>query len=107
MKGQSAPSDARGDQAVPSEGGESQGPSATELIEQRAAREKQFEAAVETARARVQEIEQQANTLRERLNPMSTTFVYGAGGTLDVNEEHRIRAELQQLPTRLEEAKRG
>jgi hypothetical protein len=82
-------------------------PSATELIEQKANREKEFEAAIDAARARVAEIEKHMNELAARLDVRSTTFVHGAGGSLDVNEEARIRAELAEQPARLEAAKRA
>jgi hypothetical protein len=45
--------------------------------------------------------------LAERLNPMSTTFIYGPAGTLDLTEEGRVRAELQELPGRIEAARRA
>ena len=68
---------------------------------------KQFEAAVEAARAQVSAVEKRMNDLAERLNPLSTTFVYAPGGSLDVNERFRIEAELQEQPVKLEAAKRA
>jgi len=82
-------------------------PSASDLIAQKAERLKQFEAAVESARAQVAAVEKHMNDLAERLNPLSTTFVYAPGGSLDVNERFRIEAELQEQPSKLEAAKRA
>lgn len=83
-----------------------QEPSASELLEQRARREREFEAAIEAARERVVELERRMTELMQRLNPASTTFIYGPGGTLDLTEEGRIRAELKDMPGRIEAARR-
>jgi hypothetical protein len=84
----------------------SEGPDATTLIAQKKAREKEFEEAVEAARARVRELEERLRVQAERLNPMSVTFIYHRPqGTLDLSEEVRIKEEIEQLQVQIPAAK--
>jgi hypothetical protein len=73
-------------------------------LEERRAREQQFEAAIAAARVRVQQVQARLEELQAKLNPMSTAFIFGPMGSNNTNEELSTRAELQQGPARLAEA---
>ncbi len=58
------------------------------------------------AETRVRSLEEQQTKLEARLNPMSTTFVYGAAQQIDaIAEERRIREELRKTQADLAEAR--
>ncbi len=45
--------------------------------------------------------------LSEKLNPMSVSYIYGAGGSNDANEELRVRAELREAESQLQAARQA
>lgn len=57
--------------------------------------------ALRAAEAEVTAVETRIRELSSRLNPMSTTYIYGAGGSNDANEELRLRDELRQAEEQL------
>ena len=77
--------------------------------EERAGHLEPFEDAVTQAQGRVQTLEATVEDLQQRLNPMSTTYVYGgtAGpvGASQADEERRVRQELAAAERELEQAR--
>ena len=57
------------------------------------------------AKQRLKEVEERIAELRERLNPMSTKYVFGAGGGQDPNEVFAVQGELGKAETEREEAR--
>jgi len=51
--------------------------------------------------------EAQVRELSDKLNPMSVSYIYGAGGSNDANEELRVREELRQAESGLLAARQG
>lgn len=70
--------------------------------EDRLAQERPFIDGIRAAEAEVTAAEGRIRELAARLNPMSTTYIYGAGGSNDANEELRIREELRQAESQLQ-----
>ena len=52
-------------------------------------------------------LEARVKALQDKLNPMSGSFIYGATGSGDANEELRVRSELQQAETELATARQA
>jgi hypothetical protein len=76
--------------------------------EEAAARRTQLEQAqaeVDSARSAVVAAEGRVKELGDKLNPMSATFIYGASGSNDANEELRVRAALQQAEAELTQSR--
>jgi len=69
--------------------------------------ERRFLDAISAAQQQVTQAETQVRSLAERLNPMSTSYIYGTGGSNDANEELRVRAELRQAETELQAARQS
>jgi hypothetical protein len=63
--------------------------------------------ALSAAQQQVTQAETQVRSLAEKLNPMSTSYIYGMGGSNDANEELRVRAELRQAETELQAARQS
>ena len=61
--------------------------------------------AASSAKARVAGLEARVREVGAKLNPMSTSFIYGAGGSGSANEEAEVRSELRQLEADLGEAR--
>ena len=57
------------------------------------------------AQKRVAEVEARIYELNGRLNPQSTTFIYGAGGSGNANEELEVRSQLNASESDLREAR--
>jgi hypothetical protein len=57
------------------------------------------------AQARVEAVEARVRELSGKLNPMSTTFIYGALGSNSANEEAEVRQHLQEAESELREAR--
>ena len=53
----------------------------------------------------IAELEAKIKVLQDKLNPMSGSYIHGAFGSLDPNEEARVRSELQQLEAELAKAR--
>lgn len=58
------------------------------------------------AEARVSEIEARIRELGGKLNPMSTTFIYGATGSNSAAEEAEVRQQLTEVEAQLGEARK-
>jgi chromosome segregation ATPase len=67
----------------------------------------QAQSEVESARGRVSEIEARVSDLRGRLNPQSTTYIYGAYGSNSANDELQVRAELNDAENELAAARQA
>ena len=63
--------------------------------------------ALRAAEGEVKAVEGRVQDLSARLNPMSLTYIYGAGGSNDANEELRVRAELRQAEEQLAAARQA
>ena len=59
------------------------------------------------AQAQVEAVEARIRELSGKLNPMSTTFIYGASGSNSANEEAEVRQQLQEAEGQLREARSG
>jgi hypothetical protein len=57
------------------------------------------------AQARVEAVEARMRELQGKLNPMSTTFIYGASGSNSANEEAEVRQQLQEAESEMREAR--
>jgi hypothetical protein len=75
--------------------------------EDRAQGERPLLDAVTAAQASVASSEARVKELGDKLNPMSGSFIYGATGSNDANEELRVRAEMQEAEARLLEARQA
>jgi hypothetical protein len=76
----------------------------------RRAEDQQYVEAVTTAQARVAQVEKRIQELQARLNPMSTTFIYGDFSGLGgdkVAEEAEVKAELAQAEVELNAARQA
>jgi hypothetical protein len=62
--------------------------------------------AVTRAQARIEELEARVRTLGAKVNPMSTSFIYGATGSNSANEEAQVRQGLRQAEAELGEARK-
>lgn len=65
----------------------------------------QAEAEAESARAAVVAAEARVKELQDKLNPMSGSFIYGASGSNDANEEAQVRADLTVAEAQLADAR--
>lgn len=74
--------------------------------EGRASPAQSFEARVAAAESRVSGVEQRVKQLTDKLNPMSGSFIYGATGSNDPQEEARVRTALTQAQNELIQARR-
>jgi hypothetical protein len=70
-------------------------------LEDRLAAERPYLDAVQAARGRVAELESRIQALQAKLNPMSSSFIYGSTGSNSANEEAQVRSELQQAESEL------
>lgn len=61
--------------------------------------------AVSAAQARVTSAQTKVQQLADKLNPMSVSYIYGAGGSNDANEELRVRAEMRDAENELQQAR--
>lgn len=66
-----------------------------------------FVDAVASEQARIQSLEARIRELGGRLNPMSTTFIYGATGSNSPAEEAQVRESLTQSEAELAEARQA
>jgi len=63
--------------------------------------------AISAAQQQVTQAETRVRSLAEKLNPMSTNYIYGMGGSNDANEELRVREEMRQAETELQAARQS
>lgn len=80
-------------------------PSAQDVMRDRDARVAAAQEELATRQATVARLEGRVRELQGKLNPMSTTFIYGAGGSNDASEELRVREELTSVEGQLAEAR--
>jgi uncharacterized protein YukE len=57
------------------------------------------------AQARVETVEARIRELSGKLNPMSTSFIYGSSGSNSANEELEVRQQLREAEDELREAR--
>jgi hypothetical protein len=99
--------------AKPAEGaGESPAPTAGEApapapVEAPLERERPYLDAVSSAQQALTAAETRVKAISDKLNPMSVSYIYGAGGSNDANEELRVRAELTQAESELQAARQA
>ncbi len=91
--------------APPEAGVESSPPAPAE--DDRMAQERPLLDAINGAQASVASIEARIRELGEKLNPMSGSFIFGATGSNDANEELRVREEMRQAEAQLVEARQA
>jgi hypothetical protein len=65
------------------------------------------QAQVDAAQSAVSSIEAHIRELRDRLNPQSTTYIYGPTGSNSANEEAQARSELNDADRELAEARQA
>lgn len=70
-------------------------------------RERPYLDAVSSAQQALTAAETRVRALADKLNPMSVSYIYGAGGSNDANEELRVRAELTQAESELQAARQA
>jgi hypothetical protein len=73
----------------------------------RMAQERPLLDAITSAQTNVSSIEARIKELGDKLNPMSGSFIYGATGSNDANEELRVRDEMRQAEAQLVEARQA
>jgi chromosome segregation ATPase len=71
------------------------------------ARVAQAQAQLDAAQSAVDGIEARIRDLRDKLNPMSGTFIYGPGGSGMPNEEQQIRQDLKDAETQLADVRKA
>jgi hypothetical protein len=76
-------------------------------VEDKAAQERSYLDAITAAQQSVTAAETKVRALSDKLNPMSVSYIYGAGGSNDANEELRVRAELRDAETQLQGARQA
>jgi hypothetical protein len=69
--------------------------------------ERPYIQAIQAAEEEQKNVEGRVKELQAKLNPMSTTFIYGSGGSGDANEEQRVRDELRQAEDQLQAARQA
>jgi hypothetical protein len=99
------PPSEQGAPSTVSEGGEGSPPSPP--LEDRFAAERPYLDAIQAAQTRVSETEARVQELGAKLNPMSSSFIYGPTGSNSANEEAEVRSELQQAEGQLNEARQA
>lgn len=75
--------------------------------EDRLTEERSYRDAITAAQQGVTAAETRIRQLSEKLNPMSVSYIYGAGGSNDANEELRVRAELREAESQLQAARQA
>ncbi len=70
-------------------------------------RERPYLDAVTSAQQALTAAETRVKAISDKLNPMSVSYIYGAGGSNDANEELRVRAELTQAEGELQAARQA
>jgi hypothetical protein len=75
--------------------------------EDRVTQERSYLDAITAAQQGVTAAETKVRQLSEKLNPMSLSYIYGAGGSNDANEELRVREELRQAESQLQAARQA
>jgi hypothetical protein len=76
-------------------------------VSERAEQERSYRDAITAAQQGVTAAEGRVRQLQDKLNPMSVSFIFGAGGSNDPNEEIRVREELRQAEANLQSARQA
>ena len=76
-------------------------------IQDRNTEEKPLLDAISAAQERVSAVEEQIRVLGDKLNPMSGSFIYGAGGSNSVAEEQQTRQQLTRSQGELAQARQA
>lgn len=95
------------DPAAAPEGGSEPSPAAEPSGDDRATQERPLLDSVAAAQASVSANEARIKELADKLNPMSGSFIFGATGSNDANEELRVREEMRQAEAQLIEARQA
>jgi DNA repair exonuclease SbcCD ATPase subunit len=74
-------------------------------VDEHADRERPYRDAVSEARNQIEALEGHIKELGDKLNPMSGSFIYGATGSNNANEEAQVREELRQAEAELPQAR--
>ena len=96
-----------GTAATESPGGAPTGEAAPSTVVDRGAELRPFIDAVASAQARTNGLEARVRELGSKLNPMSTSFIYGAAGSNSASEELQVREALTQAEAELAEARQA
>lgn len=75
--------------------------------EDKAASERPLLDALSRAQQGITTAQTKVQQLSEKLNPMSVSYIYGAGGSNDANEELRVRQELREAESQLQAARQA
>jgi len=100
------PGAASGTTAAPA-AGDAAGGEATAPIEDRNFEEKSLLDAISAAQESVSAVEERIRMLSDKLNPMSGSFIYGAGGSNSVAEEQQTRQQLTESQSELLQARQA
>lgn len=73
--------------------------------EDRLAQERIYLDAITAAQQGMTAAETRVRQLSDKLNPMSLSYIYGAGGSNDASEELRVREELREAESELQVAR--
>lgn len=92
-------------QAAPAEAGSA--PAESPPLQDRFGDERPYLDALQAAQTRLAGVEQRIQELRAKLNPMSSSFIYGAYGSNSANEEAQVREQLSQAEAELDEARQA
>jgi cob(I)alamin adenosyltransferase len=63
--------------------------------------------AITSAQSTVSSVEARIKELGDKLNPMSGSFIFGATGSNDANEELQVREQMRQAEAQLVEARQA
>jgi hypothetical protein len=97
------PAEGEGEAPAPTGGAEA----APAPVEAPLERERPYLDAVSSAQQALTAAETRVKAISDKLNPMSVSYIYGAGGSNDANEELRVRAELTQAESELQAARQA
>jgi len=73
----------------------------------RMAQERPLLDAITSAQSNVSSVEARIKELGDKLNPMSGSFIFGATGSNDANEELQVREQMRQAEAQLVEARQA
>jgi hypothetical protein len=92
-------------QAAPQAAPQQEEQEAPSPAEDRLAQERIYLDAITAAQQGMTAAETRVRELSDKLNPMSLSYIYGAGGSNDASEELRVREELRQAESELQVAR--
>jgi hypothetical protein len=92
---------------APAEGGAPVSTSEAPPEESRRTQEAPLIAALDEAQGQVASAEARVKSLQDKLNPMSSDFIFGATGSNSANEDAEVREQLTQAQAQLLEARQA